>query len=184
MKTQFKCILIVFLLSFSTLLSIKTTYAQDLIRGNEVGGPRDRINAFCDPAANPRELRGENIDCSGYTQPTSPPSNNNEPTSVPTNGGVPTSIPTQTQTNNPSNDDPCAAGKSYTGDYCGWSPPRIGGNEGNSTTTTSSSGSVPAVRGLSYTAGPDLAPSDIILLLGVLCLLLYVKSKIELKISR
>jgi hypothetical protein len=171
----------------------KQVQAADLYRGTDAGGPRDRINAFCDPAANPRELRGEYIDCGTSVEPTTAPSPDNQPSPVPTSGGgngggtggVPTAVPTRTTDSGSSNDDPCASGKPYTGDYCGWSP-RVGGDPGNTNTASlgESNQIGPVVKGLSYTASPDLVLSDIILLLGVLCLLLYVKSKIELKISR
>lgn len=111
-------------------------------------------------------------------QPTTP----NSPTSPP--GGQPTVTPPRvgglpTATVVPSGDnstpeDPCAAGKSFTGPYCGWSPsPRVGGEE--------KQGSTGRVLGLSYTSGWELLPSDIILLSGVLCLLLYARSKLNVR---
>ncbi len=107
------------------------------------------------------------------------------PTSQPTitpssggTGGVPTAVPTQA--GGISEEDPCAPGKSYIGPYCGWSP-EVGSGAGGG---TSSSDSEPArvggpqVLGLSSTSSiDDLRISDIMLLTGVLCLLLYAKSK-------
>lgn len=112
--------------------------------------------------------------------PTSPPS---QPTvTPPPSGGVPTSAPTPTPTSSPSGgggkEDPCAPGKSYVGPHCGWSP-RVGGEEGGGGevlgVTTQEEG--PEVLGLSYTSSRDLTISDIMLLAGVLCLLLYARSK-------
>lgn len=117
--------------------------------------------------------------------PTSPPEPTQAvPTTVPTTGpqqptvtptpriGEPTGVPSE---GGGEEEDLCA-GNSYTGPYCGWSPEkdrpsaegaRIGG---------------PEVLGLSYTSGDDLTVSDIMLLTGVLCLLLYVRSKTGLTI--
>lgn len=112
--------------------------------------------------------------------PTSPPE---EPTSTPqptTTQPTPTPrIGGPTPTNPPSNggggegdgEDACAAGKSYVGPYCGWTP-RIGGESGGQPGEPQ-----PIVKGLSATGSFDLGLSDIILLSGVLCLLLYAKSK-------
>lgn len=83
-----------------------------------------------------------------------------------------------------SSDDPCASGKSFVGPNCGWSPSVGGSGSSNNAGSNISSGSRiggPKVRGLSYTGNGDLGLSDIILLVGVLCLLLYVRSKIEIK---
>lgn len=106
------------------------------------------------------------------------------PTSVtnPTNTPVPTATPSGGNGGgnggggSSSNDDPCGAGKSYTGPYCGWSP-KVGG-QGDDVSAPPRIGA-PLVKGLSRTSSGQLWPSDIILLSGVLCLLLYVKSKIN-----
>lgn len=88
---------------------------------------------------------------------------------------VETTQPEPTLTPDPSqqNGDPCAPGKSYKGDYCGWSP-RIGGTDSGD---PSDPGDPPVVA-LSNTAKDDIRLSDIMLLSGILCLLLYVKSKL------
>lgn len=103
------------------------------------------------------------------TQPTtaqpSPTPRVGEPTLPPSNGGG-------NNDGGGSADDPCGPGKSYNGPYCGWSP-RVGGEEGSANAFQVA----PKVRGLSYTSSYDLGLSDIILLSGVLCLLLYIKSK-------
>lgn len=114
------------------------------------------------------------------TQPAGQPTATIAPTSPPI-GGLPTSAPTPTSTSGGggegTSDDPCASDKSYTGPYCGWSP------EKDQPTTESGGGEEiriggPSVLGLSYTGSGDLKPSDIILLTGVLCLLLYLRSKL------
>lgn len=105
------------------------------------------------------------------------------PTSIadPTNTPVPTSTPSGGNGGGnggggeSSNDDPCGAGKSYTGPHCGWSP-KVGGE-----TSQPPRIGAPQVKGLSRTSSGDLMPSDIIFLSGVLCLLLYVRSKNPLK---
>lgn len=118
--------------------------------------------------------------------PTSPP-----PTSVPPTAIPPTNSPAQptvtprvggpsitpAPTSSSTSDDPCASGKSYTGPYCGWSQ-GTGGGESGGDESTPRIGGLPVV-GLSNTSSSDLALSDIILLTGVLCLLLYVRSKIK-----
>ena len=91
-------------------------------------------------------------------QPTDPP----EPTQPP--AGEPAAE---------NNDDPCAPGKSFTGDYCGWSP-RIGGDDPGDPPGDPGD---PQVAGLSYTGTEQIRLSDIMLLSGILCLLLYAKSK-------
>jgi hypothetical protein len=102
-----------------------------------------------------------------------------QPGTSPTNTPS-TTVATPTPTsgkNSSSSDDPCAAGKSYTGDYCGWSP-KVGGDSGGGSGGSSPRiGGGPEVMGLSYTSGNDIAASDIIFLVGVLCLALYVRSK-------
>jgi hypothetical protein len=190
MTRRSRFVILLPLLLLLASLGVGKIHAQ-YIRGNEPGGPRDRDYAFCDPAYNPRELRGDYIDCTNVVTPT--PGQSNQPSPTPGGGGgtggVPTTAPTAVPTGTPSgssssnNDDPCASGKSYTGDYCGWSPSTSsssGGDPGNYDPRIGG----PGVAGLSYTAGEDLAPSDIILLAGVLCLLVYVKSKIEIGKNR
>lgn len=83
-----------------------------------------------------------------------------------------------------SDDDPCASGRSFSGPYCGWSPGEVGGGlEGSNTSSTGKPQLMavggPRIKGLSKTSSSDVTPSDIILLTGILCLLLYVKSKTE-----
>lgn len=120
--------------------------------------------------------------------PTVAPTQSVQPTTSPGTGGPsdPTSTP-GSQSN--SVDDPCASGKSYVGPYCGWSPSadQSGNSGGGSSSSQSVSGiGGPQVLGLSYTASAPVSAgwSDIILLSGVLCILLYVKSKLTITISR
>lgn len=82
-------------------------------------------------------------------------------------------------------EDPCTPGKSYTGSYCGWSP-KVGGIEGDGSGGQEEEIKtfVPSVLGLSDTAGENLQSSDIIFLLGILCLLLYLKSKLNVKVVK
>lgn len=136
------------------------------------------------------------------TQPTSPrtvitfPTETANPTSsaptvtpqVPTItsavGGpnVPTATPVPSDGSANSNSNPCAPGQSYTGPYCGWSPSTSdGGSGGGGSAPSAPRIGGPEVLGLSNTSSGNLEPSDIILLTGVLCLLLYVKSKLSLK---
>lgn len=108
-------------------------------------------------------------------QPTNVP---NQPTvTPPRQGGPEVSVtPAPTSTSSIDDNDPCADGKTYTGEYCGWTP-RIGGNDpGNGGDAPYDPGD-PQVLGLSNTAGEDVGISDIMLLSGILCLLLYAKSK-------
>ena len=120
---------------------------------------RDRLPTDVPPTIQPTTVQ---------PSPTNPPS-----------GGLPTSVPTTVPSGGGgggTTEDSCAPGKSYNGPYCGWSPiveggtasvgesPRIGG---------------PQVLGLSKTSGGDLELSDIIFLSGVLCLVLYVRSKLS-----
>lgn len=117
--------------------------------------------------------------------PTTPPS---QPTAVPTIGGgglevTPTPITGgQGGPVSSSSDDPCASGKSFSGPYCGWSP-GVGGTSssggGSSISQVQLVKASPKIKGLSKTSSGDVTPSDIILLTGILCLLLYVKSKTE-----
>lgn len=163
MKLSNKLLLIMVFLSFGIMF--KTVVNADWWdRGERPVLPRDE---FILPT-NPPEPT---------VQPTNPP---NQPTVTPPKTGEPQVTPTLVPTGSSStssNDDPCASGKSYTGDYCGWSP-RIGGNDGSTGDSSSSYdyGS-PPVLGLSYTAGEEIGLSDIMLLSGILCLSLYVKSK-------
>jgi hypothetical protein len=102
---------------------------------------------------------------------------------LPTSGIIP-SVPIPTIENNggiggtESNEDLCENGKSFTGPYCGWSPDhdKSDSSSNNESTAVNSS---PVVQGLSRTSGPELTLSDIMLFVGVLCLALYVKSKIN-----
>lgn len=106
---------------------------------------------------------------------TSAPSPTNPP-----NGGLPTSAPTSAPSGGgggTTTEDPCGSGKSYSGPYCGWSP-------GVSGESQSASGELPRiggpqVLGLSKTSSGDLELSDIIFLSGVLCLVLYLRSKLS-----
>lgn len=104
--------------------------------------------------------------------PTNPPS---QPTVAPTNpptGGTPSN---GGGGGSSSNDDPCASGKSYVGPYCGWSPSTSSGGGGGSDQPRAGG---PQVLGLSNTSSLDVALSDIMFLAGVLCLLVYAKSKL------
>ena len=107
--------------------------------------------------------------------PTNPPAGGPTVTSPRQGGPQTTSTPGPTGT---SSDDPCSDGKSYTGEYCGWSP-RIGGDGGGTGggSTSYYDPGTSEVRGLSYTSGEEVSLSDIMLLTGLLCLLIYAKSK-------
>ena len=163
--------------------------ATDNPRANrDTSSARDRVAAFCDPAAYPRELRGEFLDCSGFAptntpaaptqsaQQPSPTQGVSQPTATPRVGDPvnPTATPvpttpvpadqTQSQpTATPVTTDGGNGGVNGVGG--GGDTPRIGEAGGE-------------IKGLSYTSGSELAASDIILLTGILCLLLYVRSKI------
>ena len=78
-----------------------------------------------------------------------------------TNTPIPTVVP---PTDTPSDDNSS-------------STPASGGNDSSESTTYYG----PQVLGLSDTAGEGLQPSDIILLAGVLCLTLYLRSKLIIK---
>lgn len=110
------------------------------------------------------------------SSPTNPPptSSPNQPTVTP-RIGEPTSSPGGGGTT----EDACGSGKSFSGPYCGWSPSVGEGGSGGGDEAPRLGG--PEVQGLSYTSGSDLALSDIILLTGILCLLLYVRSKVTKK---
>ena len=115
--------------------------------------------------------------------PTSPPQ---QPTSTPIVGpsatpgvGGPTQPPSGS--GGGGEEDPCASGKSYTGPYCGWSPEKDKKSESDGGNVQRVGG--PQVLGLSATSSGDLTASDIMLLTGVLCLLLYVRSKLLLEKS-
>lgn len=172
------------------LLLVSTTYAQQDPRANrDTLTARDRVAAFCDPADYPRELRGETLDCSGFEPTNAPPEPTQpgqptQPTATPRVGepedpGVLTSTPSPSDNGNggDDDDDPCAPGNTYTGEYCGWSPGVGEGGDGESAEGSRIGEPGGPIKGLSYTSGSDLAASDIILLTGVLCLLLYVRSK-------
>lgn len=114
-------------------------------------------------------------------QPTVAPSNPPAgPTATPRVGGGVTPAPTQsssggsTNSGSGSSDDPCAAGKSYSGPYCGWSP-SINNSGGGSSEPPRIGG--PQVLGLSNTSSGDIALSDIMILAGILCLAVYARSK-------
>lgn len=113
--------------------------------------------------------------------PTSVPPSGTPPTATPRVGG-PTVAPTaqpEAEGTTVSDEDPCAEGKPYEGSHCGWSPgvgEGVGGDGGDSETLAEGVGG-PQVMGLSYTAGEGIEISDIILLTGVLCLLMYARSK-------
>lgn len=120
-------------------------------------------------------------------RPTQPSEERNLPTSAPTN---PPSQPTVAPTSPPtggtpgggggrtsSNEDPCAAGKSYVGPYCGWSPDTTKSGGGGGGGEPSRVGG-PKVLGLSNTSSSNVYLSDIMILAGILCLALYAKSKI------
>ncbi len=107
------------------------------------------------------------------TQPTQPP----QPTATPIVGG-PSVTPVPTSSSS-STDDPCASGKSYSGPYCGWSPSTSSSTDGGSLGSSPRIGGGQQILGLSYTAGDGISWSDIIFLTGVLCLLLYARSKLS-----
>ena len=113
-------------------------------------------------------------------QPDSPsPTMKVSPTSAPIGGPEVTPTGVLSGDGGSKDDDPCAPGKAYSGEYCGWSP-RIG--EGGSGTGGGVDGPIsrgPQVFGLSETAGAEAGLSDIMLLAGVLCLMLYAKSKLN-----
>ena len=118
-------------------------------------------------------------------QPDSPsPTKKVTPTSPPNGGPEVTPTGVLNGDGGSTDDDPCAPGKAYSGEYCGWSP-RIGeaggGTEGE---TSVSSWGGPAVSGLSETSGEEAGISDIMLLAGILCLMLYAKSKLNPDIER
>lgn len=113
------------------------------------------------------------------SQPVSPTATTapENPTLTPSSGGGGTGGTTDGGSGSSSgNEDPCGSGKSFTGPYCGWSP-KVEGQSQSSTAVATA----PKVKGLSRTSSGELVPSDIILLIGVLCLLLYVRSKADLK---
>jgi hypothetical protein len=127
-----------------------------------------------DPADDPRTARDHPPNCSDCASPTPNPTTvQPSPTSGGGSGGVPTQSPSS-DSGSSSDDDPCGPGKSYTGQYCGWSPEK---DKPSSSDSGGSSSEGPSVLGLSATSGSDLTASDIMLLTGTLCLLLYVRSK-------
>jgi len=135
-----------------------------------------------DPADDPRTARDNPPNCSncGGVTP-SPTTVQPTPTTGGGSGGVPTSAPTQTPSSDSgsssNNDEDACDGDSYTGPYCGWSPEKDkpSSSDGGGGEALRVGG--PSVLGLSDTSGDDLKVSDIMLLTGVLCLLLYVRSK-------
>lgn len=185
-------LLVTIALSFFLVTTIaRATEDPRADRDKYINETRDRLAAFCDPAAYPYEVRGEFLDCSGFEPTTAPvvqptqPGQPAQPTATPRVGNPPNDSVNPTSTPGPSDDgndgdddDPCASGKSYTGDYCGWSPGVGGDGGGGGDAPRIGEPGGPQIKGLSYTSGSELVPSDIILLTGVLCLLLYVRSKI------
>lgn len=77
-------------------------------------------------------------------------------------------------------EDACAPGKSFDGPYCGWSPSVDGVDGEGGIGGDGGQGAQAEILGLSYTSGRDLEPSDIMFLAGILCLLMYLKSKLNL----
>ncbi|MBI3379770.1 hypothetical protein HY029_03390 [Candidatus Gottesmanbacteria bacterium] len=135
------------------------------------------------PTAQPTQPSFDrNLEPTTVVHPTvAPTSEPVQPTVTP--GTVPTNPPSQGGTGSPdgggsSNNNPCAAGQSYVGPYCGWSPDvnHSGGGGGGSSESPRIGG--PQVLGLSNTSSSDVAFSDIMILAGVLCLLVYTRSKI------
>ena len=117
----------------------------------------------------------------GQPTPTSPAGGNPTPTPTPRIGA-----PTGEHIANgdeSSEDDPCAPGKPFTGAYCGWSPGVID-NSGDDPGTEDLSGSVSdnskklKVKGLSNTFSNEVDYTDILVFSGMLCLLLYAKTKL------
>jgi len=160
MKLTSKIFLTMIILGFG-LLTVRSNIKADWWdRGERPVLPRNEINI-------PTQQE----------QPTTQPSNPPQPTSTPPKQGAPQATLTP-ESGSSSDEDPCASGKEYTGDYCGWSP-RIGGNDsgGDGGSTDVYDPGTEAVKGLSYTAGPEIGLSDIMLLSGLLCLALYAKSK-------
>ena len=182
-QITWKGIILVAVVGMFLMVATIVKATEDPRANRDILSARDRVAAFCDPADFPRALRGEVLDCSGFVPTNTPASDQQtqpQPTATPRVGdpGAPTETPDSSDDgDNNNNDDPCASGKSYTGDYCGWSP-GVGGDGGDGSADTPRIGD-PAgpIKGLSYTSGSELAVSDIILLTGVLCLLLYVRSK-------
>ena len=130
-----------------------------------------------------------NVEPTSVVHPTINPTNApNQPTVAPTSpptGGTPSSDGSvSSDGSGNSNNNPCAAGQSYVGPYCGWSPDvnNSGGGGGNSSSSEPRIGS-PQVLGLSDTSSGNMTASDIMILAGVLCLVLYARSKIEMKNS-
>ncbi|OIO13953.1 hypothetical protein COV53_05650 [Candidatus Gottesmanbacteria bacterium CG11_big_fil_rev_8_21_14_0_20_37_11] len=167
-------------------ITILLTFSSFLTRGNYVYA--DWWSRSEDRPSPPNLPRDNGI------LPTNPPPV--EPTNPPP--VVPTTVVPSTDPGNPnptqgagggiggttgSDDDPCASGKSYTGPYCGWSPKVVG--EGNNTIQNVVASQAvkkrPQVLGLSYTSGAELTLSDIMLFAGILCLGLYVRSKINIR---
>jgi len=163
MKLTSKLLFLMLILSFGVLFK-SVAVADWWERGDRPVYPRNEISF---PTRSP-EPTGP--------APTNPPAGGPSVT-PPAIGGIEATA-TPVPGSNSSDEDPCAAGKSYTGDYCGWSP-RIGGNDngGGDGGEAPSDNSAPLVRGLSYTGGEEVTLSDIMLLSGILCLLLYAKSK-------
>lgn len=178
MKNLFSNILFMFLLLIVLHLSgINTTFADWYERPDTRPTQPSMERALLEPLPTQAPLPTTETN-----NPTSPPS---QPSITPRVGGDTGSGSSGSGSggsSSSSNDDPCAEGKSFIGPYCGWSP-RVGGEQGDPGLANAQ---LPAqtkkiVRGLSYTSGWDLLPSDIMLLTGILCLLLYLRSKLVIK---
>lgn len=98
-----------------------------------------------------------------------------EPTTPPVGG------PAQ-EAQDQGHDDRCEPGESFTGPYCGWSPGQDDPGEDGDDNGGGIGGA--EVLGLSDTSSGNLDPSDIIQLAGFLCLLLYAKSKLSVRIAK
>lgn len=131
---------------------------------------RNRNVALCDPITPPRERFGETNDCPPTTIPTNPPS---QPTATPTGTKTVTATPTPTPPGRGGDGGPTSTpGPSESSS----NPPSSSG--GGSGPTSTPAPSVPVV-GLSKTSSGSFGVFDIMLQAGVLCLLLYIKSKLS-----
>ena len=163
MKNSTKLTILMVILSFGFMM--KTVVLADWWeRGDRPVLPRQEFEIPTQPPVDPTSPPPTQIP-DGKVSP--PPQGGPEvtPTPDPGNGGD----------NGDEDDDPCAEGKSYTGEYCGWSPGV--GDPGNGGGGEAAQSYGPQVQGLSYTSGEDAGLSDIMLLAGLLCLLMYAKSK-------
>src|SRR3989344_5952873 len=149
MKMQTKILILMIIMSFG-FLTMRSVSADWWERGDQPLLPRDETIFPTNPPQ-PTSV-----------QPTNPPNGAPSVTPPPQGGLEVTTTPSPTGSSS-SDDDPCASGKSYTGDYCGWSP-RIGGDDGSSGDNTYYDPGEPPVLGLSYTGKGDIGLSDIMLL--------------------